>query len=200
MTAVAKALYMEMTRYGATSQMILIPPTYNAAKGLTEKPRVLTRKVSEAHPRRNWRTQVTRREFDAAPTVSAPPATAVVEATLPLLEELGDYIAGYQHGGWEIRKAPIVVDMSYEDLCDITERKTPQALIRRITRARDEAGFPAELFGEPKVVATPVVEEPVAPVVLPMAVATEEPKPIPAMSNPSMFGMKWETPDGISIR
>jgi len=48
--------------------------------------------------------------------------------------------------GWTLYKEPIVVEYSQEDLTDTSDWNTPNALIRRIVRARKALGFSDELY------------------------------------------------------
>jgi hypothetical protein len=164
--AVAKALYLEMTKRREVSQIVMTPPMYDAVKDITIPARILARKLSPSHPRRNWQSHTSNKRFDAAPVFSAPSAKLVVEATLPVFGALADYFTGYLMGDWSMEKDPVVVDISYEDFADVAEQRNPNALIRRIMRARKEAGY-EELFAP----------TPTPPIVMP------EPEPIIAYTD-----------------
>lgn len=155
--AVAKALYLELTKRREVSQIVMTPPMYDAVKDVTVPARILARKLSPSHPRRNWQSHTSNKRFDATPFAASPSAKHVVEATLPVFGALADYFTGYLMGDWSMGKNPVVVDISYEDFADVAERRNPNALIRRIMRARKEAGY-EELFAPE--VATPTVELP----------------------------------------
>lgn len=158
--AVAKALYLELTKRREVSQIVMTPPMYDAVKDVTVPARILARKLSPSHPRRNWQSHTSNKRFDATPVVSSPSAKHVVEATLPVFGALADYFTGYLMGDWSMGKNPVVVDISYEDFADVAERRNPNALIRRIMRARKEAGY-EELFAPE--VAAPTIEFPAPP-------------------------------------
>lgn len=171
--AVAKALYLELTKRREVSQIVMTPPMYDAVKDVTVPARILARKLSPSHPRRNWQSHTSNKRFDATPTASSPSAKHVVEATLPVFGALADYFTGYLMGDWTMGKNPVVVDISYEDFADVAERRNPNALIRRIMRARKEAGY-EELFAA--MVVPPIAPLPVPPTLT--SVVAPEPEPV----------------------
>lgn len=150
--ALATALYLEMRRGTQTSQVIVTPQVYNPVTDKTQKGTIITRQISEANPKRSWRYY----EFKNTPVLEK---TSDVERTVsvikPLLDEASPFFVGYVSGGWELFQTPIAVELSSADLDDLASTKTPAALIRRLVRARGEAGYPEELFEVAK-------EEPVA--------------------------------------
>lgn len=185
--AVAKALYLELTKRREVSQIVMTPPMYDAVKDVTVPARILARKLSPSHPRRNWQSHTSNKRFDATPTASSPSAKHVVEATLPVFGALADYFTGYLMGDWTMGKNPVVVDISYEDFADVAERRNPNALIRRIMRARKEAGY-EELFAP----VAPVVE---APAPTPVGTTMGETIYMPAEATWVRSGdSTWESP------
>lgn len=150
-----RAIYVEMTKDTRTSQVLLTPPSYNPTTDTMDQIRVMARKVSELHPKRSWKTYRTKKIFEvpSEPTVT-PTLDMVIEDSVPYLKDISDFFLGYSAGGWEMRMHPLTVEMSYDDIRDVREGKTPAALMRRITRVRAEAGFPTSIYP---------VKEPVAP-------------------------------------
>ena len=150
--ALGTALYLELRRGAQTSQVILSPQVYNPVTDKTQKGTIITRQISETNPKRSWRYY----EFKSTPLLEK---TEDVERTIatikPLLDEVSPFFVGYVSGGWELFQTPIAVELSSADLDDLAQTKTPSALIRRLVRARAEAGYPEELFEVAK-------EEPVA--------------------------------------
>ena len=146
---VGYALYMETRLNEATSQAILIPSHHNEAKGTLEHAVVLTRQISEANPRRSWKY------YKTSTTPELGKATDITDATsrsLSTLRELSPFFAGWSMGGWNFfeptpdNTSMLAIELSQDDLNDLGTEKTPQALIRRIMRSREEAGFPEDLF------------------------------------------------------
>ncbi len=138
-----KALYLELRRDQATSQVLLIPQVENAVKGKTQKSKLITRQISSSNPRRSWRYY----SFKTVPLIepAALPTRALTDVK-PLLDEIGPFFAGYSTGGWKLVGQPLAVDMSADDLNDVWDANTPNALMRRVLKARSEAGMPDELF------------------------------------------------------
>ena len=141
--ALGTALYLELRRGVQTSQVILSPQVYNPVTDKTQKGTIITRQISETNPKRSWRYY----EFKSTPLLEK---TEDVERTIatikPLLDEVSPFFVGYVSGGWELFQTPISVELSSADLDDLAATKTPSALIRRLIRARAEAGYPEELF------------------------------------------------------
>lgn len=146
---VGYALYMETRLDEATSQAILIPSHMNTAKGSVENAVVLTRQISETNPRRSWKYYKTTAHAELGKAADITDATARSTSTL---RELSPFFAGWSMGGWSFFEpkpgdtSMLVIELSQDDLNDLGTEKTPQALIRRIMRSREEAGFPDDLF------------------------------------------------------
>lgn len=160
------ALYLEMVKDVRGSQVLLIPPVYNPLKQTTSRASIYTRKISEAHPRRSWNKVVVRKAFDADPTLAAPSTISLAETVAPAVDEFGNFFVGLVSGRWKMTKPPVTVEMSFDDIQDLEADKTPNALIRRVLKARAEAGYPETVWPMPVVEAP----EPVAVV----EVAAEE--------------------------
>lgn len=148
--AVATALYLEFRRENHTSQVILVPPYNNTLSGAFEAPRIITRQISSENPRRPWKF------FSSSALESTPTDLLGREAdvdkaamkSLPVLNELSSFFAGYHSGGWQLYRTPVSVELSQDDINDITAKETPNAFLRRVLRARGEAGFSEDLFDE----------------------------------------------------
>ena len=145
MTTTPKALYLELRRDNNTSQVLLIPQVTNPSKGKTQKSKLITRQISSHNPRRSWRYY----SFKSVPLLepSADPMRSLVDAQ-PLTSEIGPFLSGYSAGGWKLIYQPLAVEMSSDDLNDVWDANTPNALMRRVLKARAEAGFPEALFDE----------------------------------------------------
>lgn len=141
--AVATALYLEFRRENHTAQVILTPPVHNAVADKFENASVLNRQISDENPRRPWKFYSSENSSDLGFATSVEDATT---RSLPILNELSSFFAGFVAGGWVLYQTPIAVDMSQDDLNDVSARETPNALIRRILKARAEAGFSEDLW------------------------------------------------------
>jgi hypothetical protein len=161
-TTTPKAMYLELRRENATSQVLLIPQVTNPSKGKTQKSKLITRQISTSNPRRSWRYY----SFKTVPLLepTASPVRALMDAQT-LTNEIGPFLAGYSAGGWKLVYQPLAVEMSSDDLNDVWDANTPNALMRRVLKARSEAGFPDALFDEtlsvehPRTVIAPAISD-----------------------------------------
>lgn len=153
--AATTALYAEFTRDTKTYQLILVPETTDY---LTDEKRPMVsmyRQVTQAHPRRPWTTNL------ADPTTSETSllnTEDTVKQALSMLDRTFDLLESLNRGSWELVKFPIAVEVSDEDLEALhNPDKTPNALVRRILRSRDAAGYGVAAY-----LATPATAAPAA--------------------------------------
>lgn len=144
-----QALYVELRSATRTAQVILVPPVKNPLADSYEPLRILTRQISYANPRRSWRFYTSPTRLDGVPTTDTRLATW---SAVPLIEDITPFLTGFANAGWEVYQKPVVVEMSTDDLAEVSSSNTPTALIRRILRARTEAGYSEELFETPETV------------------------------------------------
>lgn len=149
-----KALYLEFRRENYTSQAILVPGVHNAVKGTNQKAQIITRQISSVNPRRSWRYYSFKTEPSLEPTSSL---AAVVSEVKGIMAEIAPFYVGYVAGGWKLVYQPLAVEMSQDDLNDIHDGNTPNALLRRVLKARAEAGFPDNIFDDTKDVEHPQI-------------------------------------------
>lgn len=141
--AVCTALYLEFRRENHTAQVILTPPIHNAVADKHEPARVLNRQISDENPRRPWKIY----QADSSADLGfAPTPQNGVERSLPILNELSSFFAGFVSGSWVLYQTPLTIEMSQDDINDISTGETPNALIRRVLKARAEAGFSEDLW------------------------------------------------------
>lgn len=141
--SVAKCLYLEFRRENHTAQVILTPPVDNPVAGKFESAHVLNRQVSDANPRRPWKFYTSSNPNDLGLAATAEDGA---KRSLPIVNELSSFFSGFYAGGWALYQTPLVVEMSQDDLSTIANKETPNALIRRVLRARTEAGFSEDLW------------------------------------------------------
>ena len=141
--ATSKALYIELRKYNNTAQIIVVPPMQVGASGVFDPMRLLSRQISTSHPRRAWRfyKSPTASEIHENPSLE----TATIQAT-PFIKDVEHYFRGFRRSGWDLYKTPVSVEMTYDDIKEIQEGNTPQAFMRRLTRARIGAEYSEELF------------------------------------------------------
>lgn len=156
--SVAKTLYLEFRRENHTAQVILTPPINNPITGKFESAHVLNRQISESNPRRPWKFYTSDNPSDLG---FAATMEEGAKRSLPIVNELSSFFSGFYAGGWTLYQTPLVIEMSQDDLTAIAGKETPNALIRRVIRARTEAGFSEDLWNE----LIPTITTPATPTV-----------------------------------
>lgn len=196
-----QALYIEMTKDTRGAQLILTPPFHNIATDETVKAKMFARKISAVHPRRAWNTFNNRAEFDTNPVNGGYlGAEAVLYSSAPVVKGFNDLLVGYVASGWKITGAPIAVEMTYDDERDVEEGKSPSALVRRITRSRIEAGYPATIWPgrevpTPRVEPAINMERSIDEILREISSYRPEPKVEVAPSGTGHTAVRWGTPD-----
>jgi hypothetical protein len=141
--ALAKVLYLELRKSHNTAQILVVPPIKVEATASPDSMRVLSRQISSTHPRRSWR-------FYKSPVSTEVYATedlsTAVHQTIPFIQDIEHYFRGFKSAGWDVYKTPLSVEITYDDIKEVREGNTPQALMRRLNRARIGAGYSEELF------------------------------------------------------
>jgi hypothetical protein len=139
---VGRALYIELRRGTETSQVILTPQLSFISGDSDVKPCIISRQLTAVTKRKGWR-------YSSGPRISSMDTTEDIqratEIVYPMIKWVTPFLSGYQAGGWEVFTPPLVIEMSSEDVELILSKKTPAALIRRIMKAREVAGLPAEV-------------------------------------------------------
>lgn len=140
--AIAKALYIELRKFTHTAQVLILPPI-KLDTGSPDPMRILSRQISSSHPRRSWR-------FYKSPVPTELYETSEIETAvhqvIPFVQDIEHYFRGFKNAGWDVFKTPLSVEVTYDDVKEVKEGNTPQALMRRLNRARVGANYPAELF------------------------------------------------------
>jgi hypothetical protein len=153
-----KALYVEFRKAGYTYQFILTPEAnFN---GQFYPVHFIRRNMNVFQSRKNWAIDATRHipspPMDDVAGTFAQASEAEAKSTSELkLTFIKSTLSDLFYKEWKVFKNPIAVEVTYEDLDLIAQKKTPQALIRRIQRSRVEFGFGEELVSS---------EEPAVPV------------------------------------
>lgn len=144
---VGKALYLELRNSGSTYQMIITPDAVSSS-GRAVPAMVYRRQISEARPRKAWKTlsfpalplnafgTYDPQDADAAKSVSG---TRVNDTLASIFRQLSHY-------SYAVYKTPIYVEVSAEDIETIRMCKTPYKVLGRITRVRKTLGFGDSLF------------------------------------------------------
>ena len=138
------ALYSEFRRESGgvlhVYQYLVVPSTINLIDDSVTPLVSMYRQLTAAHPRRPWTTH--NAEVAEGETLSPREIDAAVKYAKPLAARTFDLLDSISRGGWELHKTLLAVELSTTDVEEvINEGVTPNALIRRILRARDVAGF-----------------------------------------------------------
>ena len=144
---VGKALYLELRNSGSTYQMIITPDAVSSS-GRAVPAMVYRRQISEARPRKAWKTM----SFPALPlnafgtydpqytdTATSVSGTRVNDTLASIFRQLSHY-------SYTLYKTPIYVEVSAEDIETIRLCKTPYKVLGRITRVRKTLGFGEVIF------------------------------------------------------
>jgi hypothetical protein len=104
---------------------------------------VLSRQISETHPRKSWR-------FYSSPVPTniykIDELVLGVSQAAPFILDIEHYFRGFADAGWDVYKTPIAVELTYDDVREVSTQNTPQAFMRRLSRARVGAGYDESLF------------------------------------------------------
>jgi hypothetical protein len=166
---VGKALYLEfeptehapewMRSSNQVTQIIMIPAGMGTKGTSQNAPVLYTRTVSKHSPKAQWRKNNGNYDYMTGKDVSKSAINTVpelAEAKKVALESINS-IVGYLGRSFmtyaseehklstQLRKKPIVVEVTSDDIQDSIDYKTPSALVRRIQKARVSLDFPEKL-------------------------------------------------------
>lgn len=142
---VGKALYLELRRQTETSQVILTPQLKHPLKDSILKPYIISRNLHTDTQRKSWRYSSGPRNTYSGDAIDFADGIKMMASQI---EWVAPLLVGYEAGGWKIVNKPLVVDMSHDDATDVANKVTPSALLRRIIKARKEAGFAEKVQAE----------------------------------------------------
>lgn len=164
---VGKALYLEfeptenapewMKSSNQVTQMIMIPAGIGTKGTSQHAPTLYTRTVSKHSPKAQWRKNIGNYDYSTGKDVSksglnlvpelAEAKKVAVESINSIINFLGRSFMTYGDDklATQLRKKPIVVEVTSDDIQDSIDYKTPSALVRRIQKARVSLDFPEKL-------------------------------------------------------
>jgi hypothetical protein len=153
-TVIGKALYLELVPTDTTADsritQVLITPEAFDHKGNFVRMALHSRTVSPTSPRKQWRinfTDVNNKELIVTNNergLSINPLVAQ-ELAVKMITRFESSLAKQVSYKFAVRNKPIVVEVSALDLSEIGQHSTPQALMRRLQKARVACGFPEKL-------------------------------------------------------
>jgi hypothetical protein len=152
---VGKALYLEF-RKGVNTAQIIVTPEGIDNTGKYVPVSTWRRQVSSWSPKKPWRCYATantdvvsiRKDMCIGEIKELSDPDHALTLARKTIVDLTTTLNNLYNADWEIIEKPLVIEFSLEDLIATASWDTPQALIRRIGRARKEAGYPDELITE----------------------------------------------------
>lgn len=153
-SVIGKALYLELvpTDTSADSRItqILITPEAYDHTGNFVGMALHSRTISPSSPRKQWRinfSDVNNKEvFDSRVLTGVGMSSPLAqELAVKMVARFEASLAKQVSYKFAVRNRPIVVEVSALDLNEISKYTTPQALMRRLQKARVACGFPEKL-------------------------------------------------------
>jgi hypothetical protein len=148
-TIVGMALYIELVpTTGDTArvtQLLLTPEGYDHT-GSYVRMAYHSRTISPSSPRKQWRINFS--EVDNKDLIGSGmpvPQSTAQELAITMLIRFESSLMNQIKNKFVVRKRPIVVELSASDLHEISKYDTPQALMRRLQKARVACGLPEKL-------------------------------------------------------
>lgn len=143
-----KAVYLEFVKPDMVTQVLVMPEGMSSAHKVVPFT-VFRRRLSTSFPRRTWKMLSASVTSDR---LIGPDANA---KALNLMTGLTRYLESLQVNGWQLKIAPVVVEVTTDDLEQCRAGKTPYKALSRVWKARKHMGFPKEYIPEPGTVTLP---------------------------------------------
>lgn len=148
-TIVGKALYLELVPTQGDLErvtQILITPEATDHLGQFVRMAYHSRTISPTSPRKQWRINFSPKDNEELLKSGLPILrTTAQENALAMIAKFESSLINQVANKFVIRKQPIVVEVSALDLSEIRTYATPQALMRRLQKARVACGLPEKL-------------------------------------------------------
>lgn len=141
--AVGKALYLELRKGYRTAQIIVIPGFAESSTSPSVPMQVLTRQISATHPRKSWKFYSSNVPTNIYQTEEV---QLGISQAVPFIQDIEHYFRGFADANWDLYKAPVAIELTYDDIREVSTHNTPQAFMRRLNRARVGAGYDESLF------------------------------------------------------
>lgn len=151
LAACGKAVYLEFYKPGMSSTtQILFMPEGPASSHTIMNLSMYRRRINNITPRKTWRLVA-----NAVSTTNARQTSlSTAEAVKQILNFSDPLFQSLESNGWKLRKEPIVVEVTPEDLECVKMSKTPYKVFGRIWKVRKHLGFPKEFIVAEPAVAT----------------------------------------------
>lgn len=146
------AIYLELEKHPAVTQVLLMPEGLSS-QGHSVASSMWRRRISPIQPRKAWRQISNTQSYARARTVH-PGSTLGMPTPDESARQVLSFAAPLVHGlvtsGWKVRKEPIIVEVSHEDLDDVRLSKTPYKVFGRVWKSRKALGFPKDFIEKPE--------------------------------------------------
>lgn len=148
-TISGRALYVEAVHEtGAVTQVLIMPEGVTSAHVIVPMT-MYRRRISQIQPRKTWR-QIASANTSAGARIKQADAISEVSLNTRIATEMLGFtktiFTSLSDNGWKIRKEPVIVDVTPEDLEDSRQAKTPYKVFGRVWKARKAMGFPKEFL------------------------------------------------------
>jgi hypothetical protein len=137
-----RAVYLEAVHPGgAVTQVLIMPEGLTSAHAIAPLS-MYRRRLTVMQPRKTWRhigSSVSSARAQELNSDNAEIASSMLTFLTPMFD-------GFVSNGWTIRKEPVFVEVTADDLEDSRQGKTPYKVFGRVWKARKFLGFPKEFI------------------------------------------------------
>lgn len=160
------AVYLEFVKPNVTTQILVMPEGMTTSHK-TVPMTVYRRRLSAMQPRKTWRagSSSTTSTMELAPGIARPPVTTT-EVQDAMLSFIFPLMKSMISNGYKLYKAPVIVEVTAEDLECARNAKTPYKAMARVWKARKALGFPKEYIHNSEVLGDLFPDYGVAPAVI----------------------------------
>jgi hypothetical protein len=78
--------------------------------------------------------------------MASSPVASVDPISFAIIDFALNYLQGLARAGWTVLNAPIIVEVTPEDLTEASMGKTPYKVLGRVWKVRKKMGFPKEFI------------------------------------------------------
>jgi hypothetical protein len=146
-TVAGKALYLEFQKSDYTVQIIFIPEVMETT-GKVIPSNFMYRRPNSYQARKNWHFNPSRQGVTLlglrkteGNKYSQIPLESAMEFSSKAWANAQGYLNSLFHQDYLLNKAPIVVEITWEEIYEVASAKTSTGLMRRINRSRDAKNF-----------------------------------------------------------
>lgn len=143
-----KAVYLEFVKPGMVTQVLVMPEGMSSSHKVVPLT-IFRRRLSTSFPRRTWKM------LSATVTSDRLVEGDTTTKSLTIMSALTRYLDSLLTNQWQLKIAPVVVEVTTDDLEQCRNAKTPYKALSRVWKVRKQMGFPKEYIPEPGTVSLP---------------------------------------------